>query len=176
MTGGDLTEKRTAAAEAIRSYLASSVPSADTAVRPDGELEVRVAPRDLLRAAQALAEAEPYPLRYLSCVSGVDWVERGRIEVVYSLYSMPGPEAKVSLRVETDRDVARASIPSLAGIWPTADFHEREIYDLLGVTFEGHPDLRRILLDESFVGHPLRKDFVDQRPAARRVTRGDYQA
>ncbi|MCL6549210.1 MAG: NADH-quinone oxidoreductase subunit C, partial [Alicyclobacillus sp.] len=84
MTGGDLTEKRTAAAEALRSYLLSRVPTADTVIRPDGELEVRVAPRDLLQAAQALAEAEPHPLRYLSCVSGVDWVERGRIEVVYT--------------------------------------------------------------------------------------------
>lgn len=175
MSESDLKEQRAAAAEAIKDYLASRVASAEMTVRPDGELVVRVPAVDLPAAARALAEAEPYPLNYLSCVSGVDWPDRGRVEVVYSLYSMPKPVAKVSLRVEADRDLDRSSVPSLTPVWPTAEFHEREVFDLFGVRFEGHPDLRRILLDESFVGHPLRKDFVDQRPAHRRVTRGDYQ-
>ncbi len=176
MSARDLTQRRLAAGEAVKEYLASRVPSAEMAVRPDGELEVRVPAADLVAAARALAEAKPLPLNYLSCVSGVDWPDRGRIEVVYSLYSMPDPAAKVSLRVETDRELGKASVPSLTSVWPTAEFHEREVYDLFGVRFEGHPDLRRILLDESFVGHPLRKDFVDQRPPRSRVTREGYQS
>lgn len=181
MTGTDLTEAlkaRPAAAEELKRLLASAVPAAQSTVRPDGELEVHVPPADILAAARVLARATPNPLNYLSCVSGVDWPDRGKIEIVYTLHSMPRPVAKVSLRVEVDRDLdgsTRASTPSLVSVWPTAGFQEREVFDLFGVRFVNHPDLRRILLDESFVGHPLRKDFVDQRPEHRRVTREDYQ-
>jgi len=169
-----VNQERLTAAESLKAYLSSAVPSAETTVRPDGELEVRVPAESLLEAARALAVAAPYPLNYLSCVSGVDWPERGRVEVVYTLHSLPGP-AKVSLRVETERDLDKAEVPSLVSVWPTADFQEREIFDLFGVKFTGHPNLKRILLDEAFVGHPLRKDFVDQRQPHRRVTREDYQ-
>lgn len=181
MNEAELRQARTAAAEALAAGLAQAVPSARTTVRPDGELEVRVAPEDLLPAARYLSQAAPHPLNYLSCVTGVDWPDRGVIEVVYTLHSMPDPTAKVSLRTECSRDLgepegsSRPSVPSLVSVWPTAEFHEREVFDLFGIGFEGHPDLRRILLDESFVGHPLRKDFVDQRPPHRRVTREDYR-
>jgi NADH-quinone oxidoreductase subunit C len=178
VTGKDLLESRIAAAEDLKRRLASAIPEAETAIRPDGELDVRTPVGRVLAAARFLATAGPYPLNYLSCVSGVDWPERGKIEIVYTLYSIPRPVAKVSLRVETDRALdgpQGEAPPSLTSVWPTAGFHEREIYDLFGVKFGGHPDLRRILLDESFAGHPLRKDFVDLRPERRRVTRGDYQ-
>jgi NADH-quinone oxidoreductase subunit C len=171
----NLPARRTVAGEAIQNLLASRAPSAQTTLRPDGELEVRVPATALVATARLLAAAEPLALNYLSCVSGVDWLERGRIEVVYTLHSMPDPAAKVSLRVETDRELGLAGVPSLTSVWPTAGYQEREVFDLFGVKFEGHPDLRRILLGESFVGHPLRKDFVDQRPPHRRVTREDYQ-
>ncbi len=173
-----LRQARAAAAEALGAELARAVSSAKTTVRPDGELEVRVPPGDLLAAAKCLAGAKPLALNYLSCVTGVDWPDRGVVEVVYTLHSMPDPVAKVSLRTECGRSLEgpnAGSIPSLVSVWPTAEYQEREIFDLFGVEFEGHPDLRRILLDDSFVGHPLRKDFVDQRPPFRRVTREDYQ-
>lgn len=178
MNEAEFRQERAAAAEALGAELAQAVPSAQTTVRPDGELEVRVPTGDLLAAARYLAEVRPHALNYLSCVTGVDWPDRGVVEVVYTLHSMPNPVAKVSLRVECGRALEgaqRGSVPSLVSVWPTADFQEREVFDLFGVDFEGHPDLRRILLDDSFVGHPLRKDFVDQRPPFRRVTREDYQ-
>jgi len=144
-------------------------------VRPDGELVARVPAGDLVAAARALASAEPHPLNYLSCVTGVDWPDEDELEVVWSLHSLPGP-AKVSLRVRVDRGAGEPTVPSLAGVWPTAEYQERETFDLFGIRFSGHPDLCRILLKEDFEGHPLRKDFADQRPARRRVTREDYQA
>lgn len=173
MNETELKQARAAAAEALQPGVAKAAPSAQMTIRPDGEFEVRVPAAELLAAARHLAQAQPHPLNYLSCVTGVDWPERNVVEVVYSLHSMPDPVAKVSLRVEAERD--SGSVPSLVSVWSTADFQEREVFDLFGVRFEGHPDLRRILLDESFVGHPLRKDFVDKRPPARRVTREDYQ-
>jgi NADH:ubiquinone oxidoreductase subunit C len=163
-----------AASEALKTYLASAVPAAEASLRPDGELDVRVAPSDLVAAARILASAEPHALNYLSCVTGLDWPERGRLEVVYTAGSLPGP-ARAHLRVEVDRGQPKPTVPSLVTVWPSADYQEREVYDLLGVWFRGHPDLRRILLAEGFEGHPLRKDFVDQRPPRRRVTREDYQ-
>lgn len=168
-------EQRTAVAEALKAVLASAVPSATATVRADGELEVRVPAADLVAAARALAGATPQALNYLSCVSGVDWPERGKLEVVYHVHAMPGA-AKASLRVETDRAAAEPTVPSLVEVWPTADLQEREVYDLFGVRFAGHPDLRRVLLSDKFEGHPLRKDFVDNRPERRCVTREDYQA
>jgi len=165
---------RAAASEALTAYLASNAPRAEGGLRPDGELDVRVSPDELLATARVLASAEPVALNYLSCVTGLDHSERGRLEVVYTLSSLPGP-ARAHLRVEVDRNLARPTVPSLVRIWPTAEYQEREVYDLLGVWFEGHPDLRRILLREDFQGHPLRKDFVDNRSPRRRVTREDYQ-
>ena len=64
--------------------------------------------------------------------------------------------------------------PFVVDIWPTANFHEREAWDLMGIVFEGHPDLRRILMREDWVGHPLRKDYVDERAPGSAVTRETY--
>jgi NADH-quinone oxidoreductase subunit C len=94
----------------------------------------------------------------LSCLSGVDYKDEGHIEVVYHLYSYPHRQLAV-LKVRVPRDEPR--VPSVEAVWRAADWHEREIYDLLGVDFTGHPDLRRLLLPEDWVGHPLRKDYVE---------------
>jgi len=94
---------------------------------------------------------------YLNCLSGVDW--KDRFEVVYDLSSLRFP-AKVHLRATTPHDDPR--VRSVASLWATANWHEREAWDLLGIRFDGHPDLRRILLPEDWVGHPLRKDYVDE--------------
>jgi NADH-quinone oxidoreductase subunit C len=94
----------------------------------------------------------------LSNETGVDYKDDGQIEVVYHLYSYPHRHAAV-LKARTPRD--NAVIPTVCGVWRAAIWLEREIYDLLGVTFTGHPDLRRLLMPEDWVGHPLRKDFVE---------------
>jgi NADH-quinone oxidoreductase subunit C len=94
----------------------------------------------------------------LSSLSGVDYKDEGFIEVVYHLYSY-AQRHLVVLKVRVDRD--DSVVDSVEPVWKAANWHEREIYDLLGVTFRGHPDLRRLLMPEDWVGHPLRKDFVE---------------
>src|SRR6059036_105169 len=94
----------------------------------------------------------------LSNLSGVDYPKRSVIEVVYNLYSYPHRHL-FTLKVDTPRD--NPVVPTVSGLWSHADWQEREVFDLLGVTFEGHPDLRRILMPEDWPGHPLRKDFVE---------------
>ncbi len=90
----------------------------------------------------------------LSSVGGTDDTKRFR--VVYHLFSIPKNHRAV-LKVEADRK--DPSVPSVSGVWKTADWHERETYDMYGIVFEGHPDLRRILLPEDWPGWPLRKDY-----------------
>lgn len=95
--------------------------------------------------------------QYLNCLSGVDW--KDHFEVVYNLSSLTYP-AKVHLRVTTPRDDPR--VRTVTSLWATANWHEREAWDLVGIRFDGHPDHRRILLPEDWAGHPLRKDYVDE--------------
>ena len=83
-----------------------------------------------------------------------------RFEVVYHLYSVPhNHRLRVKVRVEEDDAV----VPSAVALWPIANWFEREVWDMFGVRFEGHPDLRRLLMYEEFVGHPLRKDYPIER-------------
>jgi NADH-quinone oxidoreductase subunit C len=92
----------------------------------------------------------------LSWIAGVDWMPRDpRFEVVYGLLSL-SRNARVTLKVGIGEENPR--VPSVTGVWPTADWHERETYDFYGIEFTGHPNLTRILLPEDWVGWPLRKD------------------
>ena len=92
----------------------------------------------------------------LSWIGGIDWLPRSpRFEVVYDLLSL-SQSLRIHLKVEISEDHPR--VPSVVGVWPTADWHERETYDFYGIEFTGHPDLTRILLPEDWVGWPLRKD------------------
>ena len=96
----------------------------------------------------------------LSCLTAIDQgPEAGKMEVIYTLYSIPN-HVTLYLRVMLDR--AKPSVASVSSVWRTADWHEREAFDFYGIQFEGHPDLRRILLPEDWEGHPLRKDYVEQ--------------
>jgi NADH-quinone oxidoreductase subunit C len=94
----------------------------------------------------------------LSNLSGVDYKAKDVIEVVYHLYSYRYRH-KIVLKADTPRQ--QPVLPTVDGVWKAADWLEREVYDLLGVTFEGHPDLRRLLMPEDWIGYPLRKDFVE---------------
>lgn len=94
---------------------------------------------------------------YLVDISSVDnYGDDPRFEVVYELY---GYEHQSHLRLVAQVSEEAASIPTVTGVWKTADWHEREIYDMMGIRFEGHPDLRRILMWEGYPHFPLRKDF-----------------
>jgi NADH-quinone oxidoreductase subunit C len=89
-------------------------------------------------------------------ITAVDWPSRERrFDVVYHLLS-PKHNARIRIKIETDE---ATPVPSVIEVFPSADWYEREIYDLYGVVFAGHPDMRRILTDYGFEGHPLRKDF-----------------
>jgi NADH-quinone oxidoreductase subunit C len=129
-----------------------------------GDLEAGLDPAVRVQAALVPAIADylerdgELAFDCLSNQSGVDYPQRGEIEVVYHLYSYRLRHAFV-LKTAVPRDAA--TMPTVSSVWSTAIWQEREIFDLLGVTFEGHPDLRRILLPEDWVGHPLRKDFVE---------------
>jgi NADH-quinone oxidoreductase subunit C len=95
----------------------------------------------------------------LSCLTGLDnGPEKGTIEVVYNLYSIPY-ESALMLKSELPRD--KPEISTVSHIWQTANWHEREAYDLIGIHFLGHPDLRRILMPGDWEGHPLQKDYVE---------------
>lgn len=94
---------------------------------------------------------------YLSSVTGVDQIQDNKMEVVYHTYSIDQGGGALVLHVQVDRN--EPVVPSLTPVWPGADFQEREAWDLLGIHFEGHHDLRRILTWDGFDGHPLRKDW-----------------
>ena len=96
-------------------------------------------------------------LDWLANLSGVDYVADGKMCVVYDLWSFDHRHM-IAIKVYTPRE--QPSVPSVADLWPAADWHERETYDLLGIDFPGHPDLRRILCADDWEGHPLRKDYV----------------
>ncbi len=85
----------------------------------------------------------------------------GYLEVVYHLYSMELKTGPVILRMRTQDRAEGIHLPSLTPIWRSADFQEREIFDLYGVIFDGHPDLRRILMWDEFTDHPMRRDYVE---------------
>lgn len=114
---------------------------------------LRVRPEAVLEVAQAV---KPESFEHLACITGVDYPDEDCIEVVYNLYSYR-QRAHLVLKTRCSRDDAR--LPSVSSVWKSALFQERETYDLVGVVFEGHPDLKRILLPEPWTGHPLRKDY-----------------
>ena len=109
------------------------------------------------RIVEALTQLrDQFGFHQLIDLCGVDYPDRAqRFDVVYHLLSMTR-NARVRLKVQTDED---APVPTVTGVFPCADWYEREAFDMYGVFFEGHPDLRRILTDYGFHGHPLRKDF-----------------
>jgi NADH-quinone oxidoreductase subunit C len=95
---------------------------------------------------------------FLEDLTAVDWPKKNVIEVVYHLVSMTHRHV-LKLKVEADR--AEPSVATVECVWKTANWFEREVYDLFGVEFPGHPDLRRIMLPDDWVGHPLRKDYQE---------------
>lgn len=122
----------------------------------NGHLPTVVVKNERWRAcAELLKNHEELQLNYLRNVSGVD--QETHMEVVYHLQSLKTGD-NYCVKVKTDRE--RPSIASVTPIWATANWNEREIYDLLGIDFPGHPDLRRIMMPDDWVGHPLRKDYV----------------
>ena len=139
--------------------------------------------------ARFLRDSAGLRLDYCSNVTGVDWLDTetsekikvkqvvdglekeveevrktrtpGYLEVVYHLYSMEKKHGPLVVRMRTENRGDGVKLPSLTPVWRSAEFQEREVFDLFGIVFEGHPDLRRILMWDGFVDHPMRKDYVE---------------
>jgi NADH-quinone oxidoreductase subunit C len=125
-------------------------------VERGAELVLRVRSDGLLDVLALLRDAPQFAFEQLMDICGVDWPERPlRFDVVYNLLSLSRNQ-----RVRVVAEVADGgSVPSVAGLWPCATWFEREAWDMYGIVFEGQTDLRRLLTDYGFEGHPLRKDF-----------------
>lgn len=132
-------------------------PDAVIAVREmAGEQTIVVERERIVEIMQFLRDDEALRYNFLSDLTAVDFLGRKpRFEVVYHLLSMPH-KRRVRIKVLVEDSVPT---PSIVEVYPGANFPEREVYDMFGIEFEGHPDLRRILLPEDWEGHPLRKDY-----------------
>lgn len=147
---------------------------------------IEVSPAGLVDVCRYLRDEPDLRFNLLCCITGVDYCEpdpkkaakagfEPHLEVVYHLWSLPfkrslvikvmlprwkeGAEGNGSAGSAAAEDARLPEVPTVSGVWSTADWHEREVYDLSGVYFTGHPNLRRILCPEDWVGHPLRKDY-----------------
>ncbi|MDE3058235.1 MAG: NADH-quinone oxidoreductase subunit C [Bacteroidota bacterium] len=115
---------------------------------------IKVSPQHIIEIAQFLRDDDELQFDFLSSLSGIDL--KGKLGVVYHLFSI-AKRHKITLRVEVPTDAAE--VQSVESIWKTANWHEREAFDLFGIRFAGHPDMRRILLPYDWEGYPLRKDY-----------------
>ena len=178
-----LEQIKARAESAVSGAKINSVPNPAPANQPSLLIDIEHA----LAVAQFLRGDPALRLDFCSNVTGVDWLERtlkkavkvkkvvdgeekevnetteekipGYLEAVYHLYSMMHKHGPVIIRMRTADRADGARLPSLTPIWRSAEFQEREIFDLYGVHFDGHPDLRRILMWDEFVDHPMRKDY-----------------
>ena len=155
---------------------------------PSGQHSLRVHREDAVKVAEFLRDDADLRLDFASNVSGVDWPARkikenvvrkeivdgveqeiketkerevpGYLEAVYHLFSIAKKQGPITLRVRTGDRGQDVTIPSLTPVWKSADFQEREAFDLFGIRFEGHPNLRRLLMWDEFEDFPMRKDYV----------------
>jgi NADH-quinone oxidoreductase subunit C len=138
----------------VHEALVRAFPSARLAFAP-GNVPSTVVPAEELHAVLLHLRDDP-ALRfdYPACITAIDYMDD--FELVYQLRSLTHHH-DVNLKCRVERE--RATVPSCVDVWPGADFQEREVYDMFGIQFEGHPNLTRILLWDEFVGWPLRKDY-----------------
>ncbi|MFY0624828.1 MAG: NADH-quinone oxidoreductase subunit C [Reichenbachiella sp.] len=142
--------------EIVRLFGDSAVVSIDENATPKALI---INPEVIKDVCQILADREGLFFDMLSCLTGIDnGPEVGTMEVVYNLYSIPLEHA-LMLKVILPRE--NPEVESLCSVYMAAEWHEREAYDLLGIQFRNHPDLRRILMPADWEGHPLRKDYVE---------------
>ena len=142
---------------AIACLLASDAVAVEGVKYDRDEMSIYVS-RDSIREACALLRDDPKcPFNFCSDVTCVDWYpQEPRFEVIYHLLSIPKKE-RVRLKVKLEG--SSPALESITSIWPGTNYFEREVYDLFGVRFTGHPYLRRLLMPEDWEGHPLRKDY-----------------
>lgn len=122
-----------------------------------GDLNVVIQPQDMPEICRFLKTEPELKYNFLSCITAVDYLgqREKRFEVVYVLFSIPN-NYRVILKTRVNEN---EEIPTLTSLWGTANWQEREIFDMFGLKFSGHPNLKRILMDDDWVGYPQRKDF-----------------
>jgi NADH-quinone oxidoreductase subunit C len=121
-----------------------------------GDLQVQVQAHRIVEALTFLRDAQDLQFQQLMDLAGADYPQRPlRFDVVYNLLSLT-KNRRVRVKVQTDEDTP---VPTVTSVYPNADWFEREAFDMYGIFFSGHPDLRRLLTDYGFHGHPMRKDF-----------------
>jgi NADH-quinone oxidoreductase subunit C len=141
--------------EDIKQYISGIVP--DTVYDETGEwLNANIPPQSWKQLAQALRNS-PFSFDYLFCLTCVDW--KTHLTMVYHLSSTANRQLTVVVKAKLDRN--NPEIDTVSDIWRTAEFHEREVFEMFGVQFKGHPDLRKLILPDDFEGYPMRKDFED---------------
>ena len=122
-----------------------------------GETTIYVKPAAIVTICAFLKDLPDAPFDYLVDVCGADnFTPEGRFEVIYNIYSL---RTKIRMRLKTRVEENSPRLPSVTPVWPGADWPERETYDMFGIEFTGHPDLRRIYMPEEYAHYPLRKDF-----------------
>jgi NADH-quinone oxidoreductase subunit C len=122
-----------------------------------GELTVIIPKERIVEVCRFLKEDPGLRFDFLADLSGLDmFTPVNRFAVVYNLYSLANKH-RIRLKVFTEEDEPK--LPTMTGVWSTANWHERETFDMFGIVFEGHPDMRRVYLPDEFEHHPLRKDF-----------------
>lgn len=144
-----------AISERLKARFGDRVGAVESAVKDPW---IRVEAAAIAEVCRFLHDEEDLWFDALSNLSGVDYKADGEIEIVYHLYSYRHRHWIV-VKIRTPRE--HAEVPTVEGVWKAANWHEREVFDLLGVVFVGHSDLRRLLMPEDWVGFPLRKDFVE---------------
>lgn len=142
--------------EELKNYLIEKFPS--ITFEESQYLNLTIAPESLFNCLQFLQKDVQLKFDYLFCLSGVDI--NNQLGVVYHLQSWEFKHIIVVKSYHNDRE--NSVFPSVCTLWKTAEFHEREAFDLLGIKFENHPDLRRLFLDHTW-GFPLRKDYNDDK-------------
>jgi NADH-quinone oxidoreductase subunit C len=154
--------------EKIKEIVSQAVPGAQIEIvssTPAAQQPSLLVDREHIYAVAKFLKEDPrFEMDFCSCVTGVDYLPKGDkpgyIEVVYHLYSVARKQGPIVVKVRTPRDLDQCRVPSLTPVWRGCEFQEREAYDLFGVKFDGHPDLRRILMWDEFTDHPMRKDYV----------------
>jgi NADH-quinone oxidoreductase subunit C len=174
--------------EQLKARIEQEVPGSRVEIVPNGSPSAQVSlvidNAHAAAVAKFLRDDRELQLDYASNVTGVDWLDAvtkvkvkkvidgaekeveesvskpGYLEAVYHLYSMALKHGPVIIRLRTANRTDKVHVPSLTPVWRGAEFQEREVYDLYGIRFNGHPDLRRLLMWEDFLDHPMRKDYA----------------